>query len=315
MISYVTARAVWTCVVLLSVSAIIFSAIRLIPGDPVDMMFQGEAVTEERRAEARRELGLDRPLVVQYVSWLGGILTGDFGRSLRSGYDVGDQIAQALPVTLELVLLGAIFGSVLGVLLGVVAAIYRGTYVDMIVQPISLIGLSIPNFWLGSLMLMGVGLYMPSWQIGGYTAFLEDPAANLKIMVLPGLALSLALAAAVMRVTRTSVLDVMHQDYVRTARAKGMTKRVVLLRHILRNSLIPVITIIAIQVGVLIGGSIVLERVFALPGLGRLLVNAIGERDYIVVQGVTIVVAFIFVMINFLTDLIYRLLDPRITAG
>ncbi|CAH1692524.1 Putative peptide transport system permease protein BAB2_1050 [Hyphomicrobiales bacterium] len=315
MFTYVLRKLTWTALVMVVVSLIIFAAVRLIPSDAVDMMFQAESGSPERRAELRRMLGLDRAWYTQYLSWLGGILTGQFGTSLRSGIPVGSEIARALPVTLELVLLGTLLGSFMGITLGVLAARFRGTFVDWLIQPIGLIGLSIPNFWLGSLFLIGVGFYLPGMRIVGYVPFLEDPVRNLSIMVLPALALGLALGAAVMRMTRTSVLEVMQQDYVRTARAKGVREPAILRRHVLKNGLIPVVTVITIQIGVLIGGSIVLERVFALPGLGRLLVTAIGERDYTMVQGITLVIAFIFVMINLLTDLVYRLLDPRVKVA
>ncbi len=300
---------------MLVVSLIVFSAVRLIPGDAVDIMFQAEAGSSEQRDVLRQRLGLDRPWYVQYGSWLGGILTGNFGASLRTGMDVGGEIFRAFPVTLELVMLGTIIGSALGIVLGIVAATNRGRWLDWLIQPVGLVGLSIPNFWLGSLMLLAAGLYFPQLHVVGFVPFSEDPLRNLSVMILPSLALGLTLGSAVMRMTRTSVLEVMSQDFVRTARAKGMLEPSVLWRHILRNSLIPVITVITIQIGVLIGGSIVLERVFALPGLGRLLVTAIGERDYPMVQGITLLITFIFVMINLLTDILYRVLDPRVKLG
>jgi len=315
MTGYAIRKLGWTALVLLVVSIIIFGAIRLVPADVVDLMFQADSADSAQKEELRRRLGLDQPLYVQYGRWLGGILAGDFGVSLRNGTSVGAEILRALPVTLQLVLFGTILGAVVGILLGVLAAKFRAAWIDWLIQPIGLIGLSIPNFWLGSLMLIAVGLYFPTWSVVGYRSFLEDPLRNLTTMALPAAALGLALAAAVMRMTRSSVLEVMEQDFVRTARAKGMVERVVMRRHILRNALIPVLTVLTIQVGVLIGGSIVLERVFALPGLGRLLVTAISERDYPVVQGVTFVVSFIFVMINLVTDLLYRVLDPRVKTG
>jgi len=315
MFTYVFRKVAWTALVMLVVSLIVFGAVRLIPSDAVDMMFQAESGSEEQRQELRRMFGLDRAWYVQYLSWLGGILTGDFGTSMRTGISVGSEIARAFPVTLELVLLGTLVGSALGITLGVLAARYRGSFFDWLIQPLGLIGLSIPNFWLGSLFLIGVGFYLPGMRIVGYVPFGEDPLRNLAVMALPALALGLALGAAVMRMTRTSVLEVMQQDFVRTARAKGVREPTILRRHILRNGLIPVITVITIQVGVLIGGSIVLERVFALPGLGRLLVTAIGERDYTMVQGITLVISFIFVMINLFTDILYRVLDPRVKIG
>lgn len=315
MFVYVVRKVLWTALVMLVVSLIVFSAVRLIPSDAVDMMFQAESGSEEQRQELRRMLGLDQGWHMQYLAWAGGVITGDFGTSLRTGISVGSEIARAFPVTLQLVLFGTVVGSAIGITLGVLAARYRGSFVDWLIQPFGLIGLSIPNFWLGSLLLIGVSFYFPGARVVGYVPFLEDPLRNLSVMALPAIALGLALGAAVMRMTRTSVLEVMQQDYVRTARAKGVREPRILRRHVLRNGLIPVITVITIQIGVLIGGSIVLERVFALPGLGRLLVQAIGERDYPMVQGITLIISFIFVMINLITDILYRFLDPRLKIG
>lgn len=315
MLGYLVKKTGWTLLVLFVVSVIVSGALRLIPSDAVDLLFQADGGSDALKEEMRRRLGLDRPWPVQYLGWVAGMLQGDFGTSMRTGIPVGRQIVQSMPVTLELVILGTLFGAFGGIVFGILAARNRGTFWDLLIQPVGLVGLSIPSFWLGSLLLMGAGIYLPQMRTVGYVGFFEDPLANLSVMLLPALALGLALGSAVMRMTRTSVLDVMNQDFVRTARAKGMREPVVMRRHILLNSLIPVITVITIQMGVLIGGSIVLERVFALPGLGRLLVSAIGERDYTTVQGVTFVLAFAFVMINFATDLIYKLLDPRVTIG
>jgi peptide/nickel transport system permease protein len=310
---YITVRLGQLIPVLFGISLLVFSITHLVPGDAVDILMGTQVSrTEAQVQELRRLFGLDQPVYVQYVNWLGGILQGDFGVSLRTARPVAAEILQRLPVSAQLATLALITGVTFGVLLGVVAAVWQGSGADRAVGVVALIGLSIPDFWLATLIILFSSLYWPVIEIGTYVPFFEEPLHNLKLMLPPALAFSAGLVAIIMRFTRTSMLEVLHSDYVRTARSKGLAENVVIAKHVLRNALLPVITVVGFYAGYLLGGTVVIEEIFAIPGMGRLTLQAISQRDYPLIQGIVLVVALLFVLINLLVDIVYAWLNPRI---
>lgn len=299
---------------LLGISVVVFLIMHLIPGSFVDVLIGiGTDVTEEQRAQIIRAYGLDRPLLVQYLIWLGKVLRGDLGTSLRTGEPVLMAILTRLPVTLEVALCALLMALALAIPLGIVSAVRPNGLIDLAARSLALLGLSVPNFLLGTLAILFVSLYLPTvFPTTGYVPVSQGLGANLRSIFLPSLALALAMSASVMRITRSSLLETLHQDYIRTAWGKGLPPSQVLLVHALRNGLIPVVTVIGIHVGYLLGGTVIIEEIFAMPGIGRLTLNAIYQRDYPVVQGTVLFVAFAFVLVNLVTDLAYSVLDPRI---
>lgn len=313
MTSYILRRLLDLVLVLFGVSLLVFSMLRLIPGDAVAIMLGANIdITPERVAALRRQLGLDLPLHEQYLNWLWGVLRGDLGESVWTGRPVGAEIVARLPVTLEITFLALFAALVLSFPLGIVAAQARGRFGDTLVRILSIVGLTLPSFWVGVLLLYAFSLYFPRWPAIGYVSLWEDPLGNLARMLLPVVAVSLPMIAGLSRLLRSSLLEVLSQDYVRTARAKGLHRQVVLYKHALRNAMIPVITIIGVQLGYLLSGVVVIEQVFAIPGLGRLIIGAVGERNYPLVQGVILVVTATFVFVNLLVDLTYAWIDPRV---
>lgn len=301
-------------VVLAGVSVLAFAFIRLIPGDAVAIMLGANAeVTPERIAAMRSRLGLDLPIHEQYVTWLSGVLRGDFGVSIWTGKPVIDEIAAHIWPTLQLTVLALAAAVVLAVPLGILMARLRGRRGEAFVQAGSVVGLTVPPFWLGILMILVLATFAPSLQLLGYVPFSEDPLGNVSRLLLPAVALSLPITANLARLLRSTLLEAMQQDYIRTARAKGVPARAVLYRHALRNALIPFVTSVGIMAGYLLSGAIVIEQVFAIPGLGRLLLGAIAERNYPLLQATILLVTAAFVLVNFLVDLLYALIDPRIS--
>jgi peptide/nickel transport system permease protein len=313
MIGYTVRRLLDLIFVLFGVSVAVFLMLRMIPGDAVAIMLGANIdITPERIENLRRSLGLHLPLHEQYLQWLGGILRGDFGNSIWTGRPVAQEIMGRLPVTLEITFLGLATAIIVAFPLGMLAATARGSRADAIVRISTIIGLTIPSFWIGVLLLYFTSLYLPAWPTIGYVPFAQDPAGNLLRMILPVFAVSLPMIAGLTRILRSSLLDVLGQDYVRTARAKGVGDRTLFYRHALRNALIPVITVIGVQLGYLLSGVVVIEQVFAIPGLGRLAIGAINERNYPLVQGIILVVTAVFVFVNLLVDLAYAWIDPRV---
>ena len=299
---------------MLGVSLLTFLFIRLIPGDAIAARLgTSTALTPEQLASLRAYFGLDQPLPLQYWNWLTSVLRGDAGYSIRTGRPVFLEIAQRLPATLELALAATAIALAVGLPLGLLSALRPRSRLDVAGRIGGLVGLSLPNFWLGTLIIVLFSLYL-RWlpNTGGYVDFLQDPLGNLRLLIFPAITLGLALAAATMRMTRSAMLDVLGADFVRTANAKGLAPRVVLRRHVLKNGLIVVITLLGIQVGQLLGGAVVVEEIFSVPGVGRLLLNAIVQRDYALVQGAVLVIAILFVVLNIVVDLLYGYLDPRI---
>jgi peptide/nickel transport system permease protein len=300
---YVLKRVVLALPVLLGVSVVVFVAIRLIPGDPAQLM-AGQAATQEVVQQIRQSLGLDQPVPVQYLYFLRNVVRGDLGRSLFNGAPVVEELAQRFPRTVRLALASMAVASLIGIPAGILAATRRSTWVDTTVMLVALAGVSVPVFWLGLnlILLFSVRLqWLPSF---GYETW--------RHLVLPSLTLGAASAAIVARMTRSAMLEVLGQDYVRTARAKGLAERVVVSRHALRNALIPVVTVLGLQLGTLLSGAVLTETVFAWPGIGRLLVEAVLARDYPIIQGATLLIAATFVVLNVAVDVLYGLLDPRI---
>jgi peptide/nickel transport system permease protein len=301
---------------LFGVSLLIFAMVRLIPGTVVEQLLGQAAMSSpEVVASFRRFFGLDQPLHVQYLGWLGGLLHGDFGVSWLSGRPVLGLFLERLPVSAELAVLAVAWSLLLGIPLGTASAMWRGGFRDSTIRVGTTLGLSLPAFWQGAVLILLFSLYfgwMPSLQ---WVALSKSPAGNLAIMALPALTLGTATAAMITRMSRSSMLDVLGSDYVRTARAKGVSERRVTFHHALRNALIPVITVAGVQLGYIVGGIVVVEDVFTLPGVGRLLLDAIFQRDYPVVQGVILILAAAFMTLNLVVDLLYAVIDPRLRRG
>ena len=297
--------------VLFFVSVIIFVLINLVPGDAA-RLFLGEEAPPDALAALRHELGLDRPLYTQYLRWVGGMLRGDFGHSFKDNRKVLATVLQKVPVTGELTIAALLIAWTIAIPAGVVAAWRRRTAVDYSASAAALTGLSIPNFWLGIMLIYLFAVHLRWLPASGFVPLCQDPALNLKTIVMPAFVLGVVLAAVVMRQLRSSMLEVLSADYVRTANAKGLGGRVVLIRHALRNAVIPVITVMGIQMGTLLGGAVITETIFALPGLGRLAVESIYGRDYPMLEGVVMFSALAVLAINLAVDIVYSLIDPRI---
>jgi peptide/nickel transport system permease protein len=313
---YLARRLALSVLVLFGVSILIFTIVRLLPGDVVDMIIGTEGtMTANQQRVVRERYGLNEAWPVQYVRWMGGIVQGNLGTSFRTGQDVLPLIAARLPTTLELAFLAIALSTVIAIPLGVISALSRNGWMDFLARLLGLVGLSIPNFWLATILIL-VASFGFRWSPALiYVSPTQDPLANLQQMLLPTVSLAVFLVAIVMRMTRSTVLEVLGEDYVRTAFAKGLRDRVVIFRHVLRNALIPVVTIIGLQAGTLLGGVVVIEQLFGLPGLGWTLLNGIYQRDYPVVQGTVLFFALVFALVNLLVDLTYAQLDPRIKYG
>jgi peptide/nickel transport system permease protein len=310
---YLARRAVWTVVALVGVSVLVFLLVRLLPGNIVDIIAGTEGqLSKMQRAAVLKEFGLDQPLPVQYLRWIGNMLRGNFGWSFRTGQPVAALIVSRLPLTIELAVLAVLSVAFVAIPLGVAASVSRSLRVRTLVQIIGVLGLSMPNFWVAILLIIGASSLFGWLPAIIYVTPWSDPWVNLQQMFLPVLSLSLGLSAVVVRMTRSSMLEVLGQDFIRVARAKGLASGAILLRHTLRNALVPIVTILGLQTGFLLGGVVITEQIFGLPGLGWTLLNGVYQRDYPVVQGTVMVFALTFVLINLLVDLLYTYLDPRI---
>ncbi|TVR76239.1 MAG: ABC transporter permease [Sphaerobacteraceae bacterium] len=312
MARYVVRRLLQAVAMVFVVATIVALAIHAVPGDPVYVILGEEQVTEARVEAVRDELGLNRPIHEQYFEWLGNIARGDPGNSLISGRPIRDDLILRIPRTLELGLSSLIISIIIGIPLGVIAANTRNRWPDIFITSFSVLGLSIPVFVIGPLLILFFALYIGVLPTSGYVPFGEDPLRHLSRLALPAISLGILSAATIIRMTRSSMLEVLGEDYVRTARAKGVTQRSVLMVHALRNALIPVVAIIGLQMGTLLGSSVLVEQIFNWPGVNTYLLTAINQRDYPVVQAVVLLIAIVFILINLLTDLTYAFLDPRI---
>lgn len=313
MLKYILRRVLLLIPILFGVSLVTFLIVRSIPGDPVRVLLGADArSTPEQIENIRRAYGLDQPLPIQYIKWLGHVLTGDLGQSLRTGRPLTQELAMRLPVTIQLAAFAAILGMIPALLFGVLAAVKRNSRLDWMTTLTALAGISVPNFFLATLLVL-LFSYKLRWLPNvGYRPFTEAPIDNLQLMILPAASLALPFMAVLMRFTRSAVLEVLGQDYVRVARAKGVAQSRVIVRHVLPNAGIPVLTIAGIQVASLLGGTVIVEQIFALPGVGRYIYEAISNRDYPVVQSVTLVMATIFVLVSLIVDVLYAVLDPRL---
>jgi peptide/nickel transport system permease protein len=319
MTAYIIRRLIMAVIVLIIVTLIVFFVIRLLPGDPL-IIFLGQqatqgAITEETLQALRVQYGLDKPILVQYGNWMWGILRGDLGESIYYHEDVGKLMGERFPVTLHLGLVALVLSNALGIALGIVAAVRRGTWIDAIVTVLAYIGVTVPVFWLGILLIYTFGLTLGWLPIAGYTSPFDDFWLSTKQVIMPIFCLSLPGLAGSARVMRSSMLEITRQDYIRTAWSKGLRERAVIFKHALKNSLIPMVTLMGIGVGIIFGGAVLIETVFAVPGVGRLLVTSIFAYDYVVIQSGTLVIATIIILTNVIVDISYGWLDPRIRFG
>ena len=311
MLEFLVRRAFISTVTLLLISLIVFAGVRMIPGDPARVM-AGTDADAAGLEEIREKYGLNAPLPLQYLRWIGLALRGDLGESIRTRQSVAGTVAIKLPITLELACLSLLVAITIAIPAGVIAAVRRNTPWDVLASGVSLCGVSVPNFWLGIMLILLVSVRLGWLPASGFVPLAEDPVANVKRMLMPALVLGSGLAAVLMRQTRNAMIEVLSADYVRTARAKGLAQAAVVVRHALRNGLIPVVTILGLQMGALMSGAVVTEQIFVLPGFGRLIVEAVFTRDYPLVQGVVLITASSYVLINLLVDVSYTVLNPRI---
>ncbi|MFF4476158.1 ABC transporter permease [Streptomyces sp. NPDC001520] len=312
--SYPIRRVGESLITLFLVSIVVFAGVRALPGDTATAL-AGEEPTPEAIAQIRASYGLDDNIVVQYVRYVRHAATGDLGVSSRTGLPVLDSVLEALPVTLELSALALLLAVVVGVGAGVVATVRRGRPEEWLVNAVALLGLSVPAFWLGIVLVLAFAIALPVFAASGFVPFGVDPVENLRHMVLPVIVLGSGLAAVVMRQTRAAMLGSLSADYVRTARAKGLSGRQVIMGHALRNSLVTVVTVLGLQLGHLISGAVVTEQIFVLPGFGKLTIDAVFSRDYAMVQGVVLFTSAAYILVNLLVDLAYSVIDPRIRLG
>jgi peptide/nickel transport system permease protein len=313
-VGYVLKRVLVTIPTLIGISLVIFFMVRLLPGDVIDVLLGGDqAATPAMKQEARERLGLTGSYPEQYWRWASHFVQGDFGFSYRNTQAVSEILGHALPITMELVILGLLIAVLVGLPLGVLSAVKRDSTRDYAARVGGLIGISIPSFWLATLLLLFTSRVFGWVPPLTYVPIYKHPLENLSQFILPAISISVFTLAIVMRMVRATMLEVLGQDYVRTARAKGVKRSVVISRHALRNALIPVVTVVGFEVGILMGGSAIVEIIFGLPGVGNTLINAIFNRDYPVVQAATMILAFVFIFANLVVDLLYGVLDPRIS--
>lgn len=310
MLRFITYRLLAMIPSLFVVSLVVFSLIHLVPGDPAQQYF-GVSAKPEALEAMRRQLGLDRPVHEQYIHWLWGLLHGDLGNSLIHRTPIAEMFASRLPVTLELVGLSMLIALILGVSAGVISATRQYSRLDFLISVLGLTGISLPNFWLGTMLALVFSVKLGLLPFGGYIPFTEDPLGNLKAMLMPSLSLGLVSASIIMRMTRSSLIDVSRRDYIRTARAKGASEETVVRRHMLKNSLIPVTTVAGMEAGYMFGGAFLVEAVFYLPGVPTFALAAVLQRDYPVLQAATLLIAVMFMAINLGVDVLNAYIDPR----
>ena len=314
MLEFLTRRAAISIATLFVISLIVFTGVRLIPGDPARVM-GGTDADPAGLEEIREKYGLKDPIVLQYLRWIGLALRGDLGESIRTREPVVKTVARKLPITIELAWLSVLIAVGIAIPAGVFSATRRNTIWDLLANGVSLCGLSIPSFWLGIMLILFFSVRLGWLPASGFVPLWEDPIGNVTRMIMPAFVLGTGLAAVLMRQTRNSMIEVLSADYIRTARSKGLAGRAVVFRHAIRNGLIPVVTILGLQMGALMSGAVVTEQIFVVPGFGRLIVEAVFTRDYPLVQGVVLITASAYVFINLLVDVSYSVLDPRIRVG
>ena len=311
MIEFILRRVLVALPVLLLVSLIAASIMQLVPGDPAALI-AGQSASDLEIANVREQLGLNRPFIVRLGDWYSGLARGDLGNSILLNRPVTQAIAERVPVTLALAGFALLLTVLVGLPCGVIAAVYANTWIDQAVLTFALIGVSVPNFWLGLMLIVLFGVMLDWLPAGGYVTFADDPAGWVKCLILPGISLALLQVGLLARITRATLLEVLQQDYVRTARAKGLPAVSVIGKHALKNVMVPVITVIGISCGLLLSGSVVIETVYSIPGMGRLLANAVFGRDYPLIQGGLLVTAAVLVLLNLVVDVLYAVVDPRV---
>lgn len=314
MLRYTIRRFLMMIPTLFGVAVLVFVLLRAMPGDIVElrMLMDGGQVSPEALATERARLGLDKPLLYQFYDWITGIMVGDFGTSMWTGRPVIDEIGSRLPLSLQVAIMATVLAVAISIPLGTIAALYNNTWIDHVIRTFAIAGLAIPSFWLGMLIILGL-LFTFNWIPPlTYTPIWEDPLRNLSQLIWPALAVGYRYSAVTTRMTRSTLLEVLQEDYIRTARAKGVYERLVLSRHAIRNALLPVVTVIGLEFAFLIGGLVVTEQVFNLNGIGKLFVETVTRADYTMVQALVMLVATFFILVNFLVDLLYAVLDPRI---
>lgn len=314
MFSAIIKKILSTIPLLLIVSIIMFGIIHMLPGDATTIILADATVSDEQKADLQTELGLDQPIYLQYWNWLTGFIKGDMGSSFLSKQPVSRRISERLPVTLELILFSILLAILIGLPAGIISAVKRNKLIDYILSTGSMIGVALPSFWLGMLFIMLFSVKLKWLPSSGFMRFSINPETNIKTMLMPSITLALSLAAPITRQTRSSMLDSLNQDFILTAEAKGLNKQIVLWKHALRNALIPVITAVSSQISSMIGGAFVIETLFLLPGMGKTMVDAIYQRDYPIIMAVAMIVVISVVLINMLVDILYILIDPRISS-
>ncbi|HEV8656640.1 MAG TPA: ABC transporter permease [Candidatus Limnocylindria bacterium] len=309
---YIVGRLLLMIPTLIGVAILTFVIMRAVPGDIVELRYAGSNVPQNVIDQERHLLGLDKPLWAQFTDWMTSISRLDLGQSLWTGHSVIEEVQGRMPLSIELALLATLFAVVLAIPLGVVAAVKQDTWIDYAIRVFSIGGLAMPSFWIGIMMVL-ITLTFWGWAPPVvFTPLFDDPVANLAGLILPAIAVGYRYSAVSMRMTRSTVLEVLREDYVRTARAKGLRETLVVVRHALRNALLPVVTVVSLEFAFLIGGLVVTEQVFNLNGIGKLLVDAVAHRDYTLVQALVLLLASVFVLVNFVVDMVYVVLDPRI---
>lgn len=311
---YIGKRLLVAIPTLLIISIFVFSLQKLLPGDPI-LAMAGEERDPQVIEFLRDKYRLNDPVIYQYGYWIANVVQGDFGMSLRTNQPVLELIGEKLPVTIQLAIMSMIFAFVIGVPMGILAAVKRNTVIDYIANIVALSGLSIPNFWLGIMLILLVSVKLGWLPASGYESIFVDPVRSIETMIMPAFVLGTALAATLMRHTRSAMLGVMKSDYIRTARAKGLSERVVILSHTFRNALLPIVTLSALLFGELLAGAVLTEQIFTIPGFGKLVVDAVFNRDYAVVQGVVLCTAVGFILMNLVADVLYVILNPRMRAS
>jgi peptide/nickel transport system permease protein len=310
--SYIIRRLLALIPVLIGISLCIFLILQLIPGDVISGLL-GIEENPELRAQLEKKFGLDQPLFKQYWDWISKVLRGDFGRSFRTDKEIFPEIMSRFKITAQLTFMAAFISCLIGIPLGILSALKRNTWIDGIIRVIALLGVSVPGFASATLLILFLSLAFQYYSPVGYVGFFENPSINMQIMILPSIILGTSMSGSVMRMTRSSVLEILRQDFIKTIRAKGAPEKVIIFKHALKNGLIPIITLVGMQIGSLLGGAVVTEQIFSIPGLGLMTLTAINQRDYPVIQGCVLFIAFIYVMINLLVDILYTYVDPRIT--
>lgn len=311
MARYICKRLISLIPIIFGITLLVFTILHLVPGDPASIML-GTNATPEAIQALRESMGLDKPLITQYLDWLGGLFVGDFGQSVHTGEPILPEILQRFTVTLQLSLFAALVGWAIAIPVGILSAVRVHSPFDAIVRMVAMLGISVPNFAIGSLLLLILSLYFGWFPPIDVVDFWEDPAEAVKVFILPAVTMGIVLAAGIMRMTRSAFLETLDKDFIRTARAKGNNQWSVVIGHALRNSAIPILTLAGMQMGYLLGGSVIVEQLFSIPGLGQYILDGIYQRDYPVVQGGVLFIALLFVLVNLLVDILYTWIDPRI---